>query len=212
MKKTLIALTILSFFACNKAKESMQDAVTGTMEKVIENKTGTQVDLPDADDIANNGGYINYKSETKTYLTDDKKMQATMIIQKENEDLTIALQLVGEAGESFVVTISHIPNDFSLPLKGKFAVNNQYDGINPSATVLFMNVTENGMMASELPYEGEITLTKLTKDEVKFELAGKGGNASDAESPSNWKAISGSGKLVNPIIMSYGIDKNKVLK
>ncbi len=212
MKKIILTFAVLSIFSCNKAKESMQDAVTGAMEEAIESKTGTKVDLPDASDMENNGGYINYKSETKTYLTDDEKMQATVIIQKENEELSIALQLTGEAGKSFIATISHIPNDFSLPLKGKFAVSNAYDGTNPSATVLFMNATENGMMTSELPYEGEITITKLSKDEVKFEIAGKGGNASDAESPSNWKSISGKGKLTNPIIMSYGIDKNNVLK
>lgn len=95
----------------------MQDTVTNAMEKAIENQSGTQVDLPDADDMENNGGYINYKSETKTYLSDDEKMQATVIIQKENKDLTIALQLAGEAGKSFLVTVSHIPNNFSLPLK-----------------------------------------------------------------------------------------------
>jgi hypothetical protein len=212
MKKTIFTLTILSLFSCNKAKESMQDAVTGAMEEAIESKTGTQVELPNASDMENNGGYINYKSETKTYLTNDEKMQASLIFQKDNDGLSIALQLTGEAGKSFLATISHIPNDFSLPLKGKFAVSNKYDGINPSASVIFMNATENGMMTSEVPYEGEITITKLTKDEVLFEIAGKGGDASDAESPSNWKAISGNGKLTNPIIMSYGIDKNKVLK
>ena len=73
MKKIIFTLTILSLFSCNKAKESMQDAVTGTIEKAIENQTGTQVDLPDAGDMDNNGGFINYKSETKTYLTDDEK-------------------------------------------------------------------------------------------------------------------------------------------
>jgi hypothetical protein len=43
-------------------------------------------------------------------------------------------------------------------------------------------------------------------------LEGKGSDASDADSPSNWKAISGNGKITNPIILSYGIDKNNVLK
>lgn len=212
MKKTLFTFAILSLFSCNKAKESMQDAVTGTIEKAIESKTGTQVELPDATDMENNGGYINFKSETKTYLTDDEKMQASVIFQKDNDGLSIALQLTGEAGKSFMATISHIPDDFSLPLKGRFAVSNGYDGINPSASVIFLNATENGMLTSEVPYEGEITITKLSKDEVKFEIAGKGGDASDAESPSNWKPISGNGKLTHPIIMSYGIDKNKVLK
>ncbi|GEM_PF-1532681 len=212
MKKTLFTIAILSLFSCNKAKESMHDAVTGGMEKAIENKTGTQVELPDASDMENNGGFINYKVANKVFLKADEKMQATAIFNKDQEGLSIALQLVGENGKSFLATISHIPENFTLPLKGKFAVSNKYDGINPTATVLFMNATENGMMTSEVPYEGEITITKLSKDEVKFEIAGKGGNATDADSPSNWKPISGNGKITSPIILSYGIDKNNVLK
>lgn len=212
MKKTLFTLAILSLFSCNKAKESMQDAVTGAMEKTIENQTGTQVDLPDASDIENNGGYINYKSETKTYLNVDERMQATVMFQKYKDGLSIALQLTGEAGKSFLASINHVPDAFSLPLKGKFAVSNAFDGINPTATVLFMNATENGMMTSEVPYEGELIITKLTQEEVEFEIAGIGGNATDTDSPSNWRPISGNGKLTHPIILSYGIDKNKVLQ
>jgi hypothetical protein len=122
------------------------------------------------------------------------------------------LQLTGENGKSFVATLSHVPEKFSLPLKGKFAVSNAYDGTNPAGAIMFMDVTENGMMTSEVPYEGEISITKLSKDSVEFELEGKGGDPSDADSPSNWKAISGNGKITSPIIMSYGIDKNNVLK
>ncbi len=190
----------------------MQDAVKGAMEKAIENKTGTQVDLPDAEDMHNNGGYVNYKSDSKVYLTGKDKMQASLIFQKDHDGLSIALQLTGDGGKSFITTINHVPENFSLPLKGKFAVSNAYDGENPSAMIMFMDVSENGMMPSEIPYEGGISITKLSKDVVEFDIEGKGGDASDADSPSNWKAISGKGKITNPIIMSYGIDKNNVLK
>jgi hypothetical protein len=212
MKKTLFTITIIALFSCNKAKESTQDAITGAMEKAIENKTGTQVELPDADEMDNNAAYITYNSENKNYLDGKEKMQASVIFQKDNEGLSIALQGVGEGGKSFVTTLSHVPENFKLPLKGKFTVSNRYDGKNPSAVIMFMNVTDNGMMTSELPYEGEISITKLSKDSIEFEIDGKGGDASDAESPSNWKVISGSGKITNPIILSYGIDKNNVLK
>lgn len=212
MKKLLFTLTILSLFSCNKAKESTQDAITGAMEKAIESKTGTTVDLPDAEDMDNNGGFVNYKSENKVYLQGKEKMQATAIFQKDNEGLSIALQLTGEAGKSFIATLSHVPEKFSLPLKGKFAVSNSYDGTNPVGAIMFMDVSENGMMTSEVPYEGEINITKLSKENIEFEIQGKGSDASDADSPSNWKTISGSGKIINPIILSYGIDKNNVLK
>lgn len=212
MKNILFTLAIISLFSCNKTKESAQDVITGAMEKVIENKTGTQVDLPDTEDMDNNGGFINYKSESKTYLNGNERMQTTVIFQKDNDELSIALQLTEESGKSFIATLSHIPENFSLPLNGKFAVSNKYDGKNPSAMIMFMDVTENGMMTSEVPYEGEITITKLTKEVVEFKIDGKGGDASDVDSPSNWKAISGKGKITHPIILSYGIDKNNVLK
>ena len=212
MKRLLFTLTILSILSCSKAKESMQDAVTGAMEKAIENQTGTQVDLPDAADLDKNNGSISYKSESKVYLKGTERMQASAIFQKDQDGLSIGFTLSGESGSSMIAIVNHIPEDFSLPLKGKFAVSNRYDGKTPVATIMYMNVTENGMMASEIPYEGELTITKLSKTEMAFEINGKGGDPTDAESPSNWKKITGTGKLEYPIIQSYGIDKNNVLK
>ena len=57
----------------------MQDAVTVAMENAIESNTGTQVDLPEAREMENNGGYVNYKSDAKTYLTEDEKIQASVL-------------------------------------------------------------------------------------------------------------------------------------
>jgi hypothetical protein len=129
-------------------------------------------------------------------------MQASAIFQKDKDGLSIGFTLSGEGGNSMIAIINHIPEDFSLPLNGKFAVSNSYDGKNPVATLMYMNVTENGMMTSEIPYEGEMT----------FAINGKGGDPTDAESPSNWKTITGKGKLEYPILQSFGIDKNNVLK
>ena len=190
----------------------MQDRVQGTMEKAIESATGTQVDLPNGEDMDNNAGYVHYKTEDHVYLTGNEKMQATVIFQKDNEGLSIALQLSGANGKSFIATLNHVPENFSLPLKGKFSVNNSYDGTNPSAMILFMDLSENGMMTSGIPYEGEISITKLSKNRVEFVMQGKGGDTSNADSASLWKPISGNGKITNPILMSYGIDKNNVLK
>ena len=68
------------------------------------------------------------------------------------------------------------------------------------------------MKSSEVPFEGEMIITKLSKDEVTFEINGKGSDAMNIDSPSNWNVITGNGKLVHPIILSYGIDKNNILK
>jgi hypothetical protein len=212
--KKLTFLLLLGLLACDKAKESAQDTLTNALEKAVESQTGTQIDLPDAAEMADNAGLVSYETVDKVYLKDDKMTQATLIINKEKkaDKLLISLQLVGETGKSFTLSLGNVPENFSLPLKGKFAVSNAYDGVNPTASVMFLDINEGGMQATAMPYEGELTITKLSKTSVEFELEGKGGDATDVESPSNWKAISGKGKLVNPIIMSYGIDKNDVLK
>lgn len=212
MKKIIFTLIIITLFSCNKAKESMQDAVTDAMENAIERKTGAEIDLPDTSEMENSGAFVNYKSATKTYLTEKEKMQATVIFQKDNEGLSIAFQITGENGKSFVTTISHISEKFTLPLKAKFAISNEYDGENPTASLTFMEVNDTGMKSSEVPFEGEMMITKLSKDEVAFEINGKGSDATNIDSPSNWNAITGNGKLVHPIILSYGIDKNNILK
>ena len=205
-------LLVVSLFSCNKAKESMQDAVTDAMENAIERKTGAEIDLPDTSEMENSGAFVNYKSATKTYLTEKEKMQATVIFQKDNEGLSIAFQMTGENGKSFVTTISYISEKFTLPLKAKFAISNKYDGENPTANITFMEVNDTGMKSSEVPFEGEMIITKLSKDEVTFEINGKGSDAMNIDSPSNWNVITGNGKLVHPIILSYGIDKNNILK
>lgn len=212
MKKIIFTLIIITLFSCNKAKESMQDAVTDAMENAIERKTGAEIDLPDTSEMENSGAFVNYKSATKTYLTEKEKMQATVIFQKDNEGLSIAFQMTGENGKSFVTTISYISEKFTLPLKAKFAISNEYDGENPTASLTFMEVNDTGMKSSEVPFEGEMMITKLSKDEVAFEINGKGSDATNIDSPSNWNAITGNGKLVHPIILSYGIDKNNILK
>ncbi len=207
----LILFAILIFAACN-LREKAADAATKGVEQLIESKTGTEVDLPNTDAMENNAGFVNYQSERKIYLSGDERMQATALFQKDKDGLAIALQLVGEDGRSFMATIHHIPEDFALPLKAKFAVSNQYDGVNPVATVMFMGINENGVQSSEMPFEGEMIISQLSETQIAFEIDAKGSDATDTNSPSNWKKITGKGKLVQPIIVSQGIDKINVLK
>lgn len=213
MKFFLILVIAISIFSCNQAKESAQDAMNSAIEKAIENRTGNQVEIPDAESIEKNAGYVFYKSEKQTYLDGKEKMQSSVIIEKSKDNgLSISFQLSGEGGKSFLAIISHVPENFSLPLIGKYAVSNGYDGESPTATIMFMNVTETGLMTSEIPYEGELIITKLSNSNVELEIKGRGGNPSDAESPSNWKNLNGTITMEYPMIQSYNIDKNNVLK
>ena len=102
MKKSLILIIAISIFSCNQAKESAQDAMNNALEKAIENKTGNQVELPDAESIEKNAGYVFYKSEKQTYLDGKEKMQSSVIIEKNNEGLALSFQLSGQGGKSFI--------------------------------------------------------------------------------------------------------------
>ncbi len=210
--RPFLILVLLGFFSCNKAKQSVQDGMNETIERAIENKTGSQIDLPDADEIENNAAWVSYRTEKKVYLSENEKLFAGVVFQKENDELSIAIQLTDEKGKSLMVIINHVPENFSLPLIGKFAVSNAYDGVNPVATLMFIDVTDEGMMNSEMLYQGEFKITKLTKDDIRFELLAKGGDVSDAPNPSNWYTITGKGTIMSPMIQSFGVDTNNVLK
>jgi hypothetical protein len=212
MKKLIVAILIFSLFSCNKVKEGMQDATTNAMGKALESKTGTQIDGLNTSNLENNAGFVTYKTNGTIYLSGDEKMQATVIINKDNDGLSIAFQLAGENGKSFMATVSKVPENFTLPLTSIFSVSNSHNGSDPTATILFMNLTENGVEPTSVPFEGQLIITKLSKNDIEFEINAKGSFAADAESPSNWKPILGNGKISNPIVLSYGIDKNKILK
>lgn len=205
MKKGLFIITLAFIAACgsnssNAEKEGSKDSAR------------VEIDIPDSDEMDQNNGVVQFKTAKKVYLTGKEKMQATAVFDKTNDGLSIGFQLAGDQGKSFIATVTHIPENFTLPLKAKFALSNAFDGKSPVGTVLFLDVSEQGMMTSPMPFEGEMVITKLSKDFMEFEIDGKGGDATDAESPSNWIEIRGQGTLSHPIILSSGIDKNKVLK
>lgn len=211
-KNAVILLVASCFIACNSAKENAQDALTNQMEKAIEAKTGNKVDLGTADSYENNSGSVSFVSDGQTFVKTNEKFQATVVFQKDKEGLAMSFQFTGEEGKSLLVIINHIPDDFSIPLTGKFGVNNSYDRVNPVATMMLMQTNESGVLNSPMPFEGTLTVSKLTEAEITFEVDAKGGNTGDAESLSAWKSIKVSAKMKSPIIQTSGIDKNAVLK
>ena len=210
MKKICLILAFSTLISCNNNKANAQDDAQNKMEKTIEDQTGTQIDIPEGDEMDNNGAFVTYKSGNNTIFDGTEKMTATVIIQKDQEGLAIAFQLAGETGTSMAITVAKIPENFSLPLKSTFTKNNTHDGKNPLATLIILNTTENGM--SDMPYEGTLTITKLSEDSIEFTIEGKGGGYTEAENPSQWKIISGKVKITTPIVLSQGIDKTQVLK
>lgn len=212
LKGLAATMVLLCFLACNSAKENAHDALTNQMEKAIEAKTGNKVDLGTADSYENNSGSVSFVSNGQTYIKSDEKFQAIAIFQKDKDGLAMSFQLTGTEGKSLLVIIKHIPEDFKLPLTGKFAVSNSFDGVNPVAAMVLMQTSESGVLNSPMPFEGTLTVSKLNEAEITFEVDAKGGNTTNAESPSAWKSIIVSGQLKVPIIQTSGIDKISVLK
>ncbi len=212
MKRTLFILSILLFFSCNKAKENTQDAITNSLQKVIENQTGQTTDFPDAESYMENEGYVSFKVEDEFYMKSNEKLTAIALFQKDHNGIGISFQLSGENGKSFIASVTHLKEGFSLPITAKFSKSNAFDGQNPVGTVLFMNVENNSISSGAIPYEGTFTISKLTANEMLFEINAKGGEASEVDNAESWKSILIKGKLLKPITQSLGIDKNKILK
>ncbi len=212
MRSFILIIVLWSCIACNRTREGAQDALNSTMEKAIEARTGTKVDLGDAGSYEDNNGSVSFIADNKTYLSKEEKLQAVALFQKEKEGLAISFQLSGQEGKSFIVIVNHIPDNFSIPLRARFSVSNSYDGINPVATLMFMEAEGNGMLSSPIPFEGSLIITRLTEKEMSFEVDAKGAGPEDTDSPSEWKPIKVLGTLQAPIIQSIGIDKKDVLK
>lgn len=212
MKKTLFMLSVTLIFSCSKAKENTQDAITNSLQKAIENQTGQTTDFPDAESYTENEGYVSFKVEDEFYLKSNEKLTALALFQKDNHGIGISFQLSSENGKSLIATVTHLKEGFSLPITAKFSKNNSFDGQNPVGTVLFMNVENNSISTSVIPYEGTFTISKLTANEILFEINAKGGEASEVDNSERWKSIHIKGKLLKPITQSLGIDKNKILK
>ena len=204
-------LTISVFTSCNQIGKSAEDAIKKRIEKSIEEKTGTKVDFGNIDKYEDNKAFVSFKAADKVYLKNDEKLKGSVVIQKENDELSISFQLSDENGKALVTIVNHIPKNFSLPIIGKFAVSNHYDGVNPVATFMFMQARED-IITSPTPFEGTLKILKLSAKEITFEMEGNGGEPIDAESPSAWKPMSAKGVITSPIIQTFGIDKKDVLR
>jgi hypothetical protein len=210
MKKLWIFLALSALISCNNNQANAQDNTQSNRQENSQNETDTQIDIPEGEEMDRNAAVVFYKSGNNAIFDGSEKMTATVIIQKDQEGLAIAFQLAGEDGKSIATTIAKIPENFSLPLKSTFTKNNLYDGKNPLASLIILATAENGL--ADMPFEGTLTITKLSEDAIEYTIEGKGGGYTDADNPSKWKNITSSVKITTPIILSQGIDKNKVLK
>lgn len=204
MKKLLfVLLTLTGCGTKEKATESL-------LEKVIESNSGQKVDL---DNIMENSekqsasGQLNYNG--KPVISEDLKFNGSMQIIKNAEGITIGATYASDV-KSVVMSISNVKEGFSLPIVAQF--NHKMEG-QPKATMVMMGGEDSANMFNiPMPFDGTLTITKLSPDQVIFEVDGKGADAGQAENPSAWKPFRGKFTMNSPVVMSVGIEKEKVLK
>lgn len=212
MKNTLFMFISMSLLTSCNLKEKATDAVTKTMEQAIEAKVGQDIDLPSAESMLENHASVTYTVGDKTYLTPEEKMHAVVLVNKDASGLSISFQLSSESGSTMVVTASHVQQIKPLPLKAAFNAGNSYDGVHPLATAIFMSVQDNTISSNAIPYDGELIITRLSEEEVAFEVQAKGGHPQEATTPQSWKPIVIKASLKKPIIQTMGVESETIFQ
>ncbi|MDN3724031.1 hypothetical protein QRD02_06525 [Aequorivita sp. SDUM287046] len=206
--KKLVFIFLLSgivFFGCKQSEEKLTDSILSDIEKQIEKNADVDIDLkrPSKSKPNKATGKIVYNGET---IVNKDDFQANITISKN------AL-LVDLSHNGYVIGVSvKVPDNYEQrPLKGKFTLsssNNEY-----FATML-TGIPEEGQKNKfrEAPkvYEGELTVLKLTEDEVILEIVGNGGLLVDMHKKEKWQPITVTIMCKNPNIVAVGVEKETI--
>ena len=205
-------LILFVFSACQSAKDAAQEGLNSALEEVIESQTGQEVDLAEANSFLEQKVAASLFFEGKEQIPNKEDFTGSIVAQKSAEDLNISFQIVNESGTSLMGVISNFDTDFSLPLEAKFAVSNaKTEGV-PSASMVFMKISETGLQATPMPFEGTMRVLKLNEDIAEFEIDAKGGLPQDTEKPNAWKSMKGKVSITSPAIQCLGLKKEDIIK
>ncbi len=207
MKKILFLTLILT--GCG-VKEKASESLT---EKAIEAASGKDVDISN---IAKNTEDQKFEQQIsfdgKPVFGANKVFSGSVTIIKDNKGIGISGAYAGENAEQILWTVSQIKEGFTLPIVAK--ITNKDSELNgmPKALVMCNNFGAKDMYGTPMPFEGELKITKLKADLIEVEFNAKGGPATDAEKPDNWKPFTGKITMKNPVAISQGIEKSAVFQ
>jgi hypothetical protein len=204
MKKLLfILLTLTGCGTKEKATESL-------IEKAIESGSGQKVDLGNIMENSEKqsaSGQLDYNG--KPIISEDVKFNGSIQIIKNADGISIGATY-GSDVKSMMMSISNIKEGFSLPIVAQF--NHKTEG-QPKATLAIIGGEEGAnMFNTPMPFDGTLTITELSSDQVIFEIYAKGADAGQAENSSAWKPFRGKFTMKSPVVISVGVEKEKVLK
>jgi|SRR5690606_111350 len=207
MKKLVFTFLLFGIVltGCKQQEEKLADSILGDIEKQIEDNAEVDIDLKRPSKTKPNMalGKIVYKGET---VLDKDNFRANVTITKN------AL-LVDLSENGYVMGISvKVPDNYSQrPIKGKFSLSSSK---NENFATMLTAIPEEGQKNKfrEAPkvYEGELTVLKLTEEEVIVEINGTGGMLDDMHKKEKWQPITATIVCKNPNIVAVGIEKETV--
>lgn len=205
-------LIITTILVCSCKSDEKKSTSTKFLEKFIESQTGESYELTDDYALENSSAKVDYTIDGKPFF-ESKEFTSGVVVKAVNGFLELYLQLHSEDGKTMMIASQKIPQDFKLPLTIPFV---HLDNPSEDDMVATMSATDLSDpqfgLGFSLPYEGELTITKMQNRLVAFEVNAKGGDYMMAQSPENWKPIKAKIELINPIIQSMGIEKSKIFK
>ncbi len=208
----VLLVYMLSLTACQSAKDQAQESINSALEEVVESQTGQEVDLAKVGSFQDQKVEASFRFDSKEMILSNETFTGTIMAQKSSGELNLSFQLVDEKGTSLMGVFSNFDTDFTLPLQARFAVSNaKTEGV-PAASLVFMKISEVGMEASPMPYEGTMTILKLNENIAQFEIDAKGGLPQDTEKPETWKSIKGKVTITSPVIQCLGLNREEIIK
>lgn len=215
MKKISLTLVIsvlaATIFSCKSDEE--KSSALKSLEQMIKNETGEHVELPDNYSMENSSAKVDYTIDGKPFFDAKETFTSGVVVKAVNGFLELYLQLHSEDGKTMMIASQKIPQDFKLPLIIPFVHLDHPSEDDMVATMSATDLSDPQFgQGFNLPFEGELKITKMQNRLVAFEVNAKGGDYMMAQSPENWKPIKAKIELINPIIQSMGIEKSKIFK
>ncbi|MBA3987294.1 MAG: hypothetical protein H0X63_12145 [Flavobacteriales bacterium] len=203
--KNLITILLCTFmlFSCKNAEEKTADSILEKIENTVKEKANLDVNLKQPSKTAQNttevqinfgGKTILNKQGLKTYVT---LMESGILLDISQGSNKIGLSVAGK--EVFN----------QQPITGVFSLSST--GNNKMAVMMISGILEDGneKKYKSFPsvYEGTLTISKLTENEIIINIDGKGGLLADMHKKENWQPITGKIICTMPSIIAHNVEK-----
>lgn len=196
----LIACTAL-FTSCSSASETTQEAIA---EKIAGKLLGADIDVENysTENLAANSAKINLKVDGERLFRKDDGYKGAVMLFEDN----ISIQISEEEEGQVIIGVSgknlYARQPITAQLKKGQKTDDQLTG-----TIIISKMIDENTKVSYMLQEGEINITRLSKETVGVELSGTVftvGSAMSDTGGQNLKEISGSVVINYPVVTGMG--------